>query len=240
MYNSNSITLNNKKIAYTDTGSSSDVLLFVHGMGCTSGFWNTMILSLKKNYRCIALDLPGYGDSDKLKEFSLFEASELIHSFILKLKLNEHTIHLVSHSMGAQISIILGIRYFNLFQSLILIAPAGIETFDENEKQLIIKGSRMLPSDIMLESTLAMLNEPVFEHLPNLTIPCLIIFGKVDHMIPNPLKKKLHTTDIADKALELIPNSKLKLLPFKGHFLPIEASNECNSAILDFIKNLNV
>lgn len=230
------ISLNNKKIAYTDSASNSDVLLFIHGMGCTSSFWNTMILTLRKDYRCIAIDLPGYGDSEKLSEFNLLEVSELIQKFIFKLRLNEQNIHLVGHSMGAQISIILGIRYANLFQSLTLIAPAGIETFDEKEKSLILKSIGMLPSPIMRESTLAMVSEPTSAYLSSLSLPSLILFGTADNMIPNPLKKGVKTKDIANDAAMLIPNAKLVLMPFKGHFLPLEASNECISSILDFLK----
>ena len=47
--------------------------------------------------------------------------------------------------MGAQIAIILSIRFPTLFTSQVLIAPAGVESYSKNERMLIEASVKMLP-----------------------------------------------------------------------------------------------
>ena len=51
-------------IAYTDQGSGKTII-FIHGLGSYLPAWNRNVNELNKNYRCIAIDLPGYGKSSK-------------------------------------------------------------------------------------------------------------------------------------------------------------------------------
>ncbi len=60
------ITLNDGRVmAYMDEGSSKEVIIFIHGLGSYSPAWMKNIAELKNTYRCIAVDLPGYGKSSK-------------------------------------------------------------------------------------------------------------------------------------------------------------------------------
>ena len=55
---------NQTKIAYQDEGpEKAPVILFLHGLGDNAHVWSAAIASLRKNYRCIALDLPGHGQT---------------------------------------------------------------------------------------------------------------------------------------------------------------------------------
>lgn len=120
----------NLKIAYTDSGVGDEVLLFVHGLGSNHKAWNKNIPVLKKHFRCIAIDLPGYGQSSAGEfSYSMSFFSEILRMFIDKKGLKK--VHLVGHSMGGQISISTTLNHPDLVNSLILIAPAGIETFEE-------------------------------------------------------------------------------------------------------------
>lgn len=54
------------RVFYQDNGSKSgQTLLFIHGWGCDVSFWKRQIDAFSGQYRCIALDLPGFGQSDK-------------------------------------------------------------------------------------------------------------------------------------------------------------------------------
>ena len=56
-------------IAYVDEGhQDAPILLMVHGWGGYIKNWYPTIDGLKESYRCIALDLPGYGQST-IKDF---------------------------------------------------------------------------------------------------------------------------------------------------------------------------
>ncbi len=141
----NQLTLpSNHHIAYIDEGEQEEIILFIHGMGGFIPTWAHNIEVLSNKYRCIAIDLPGHGLSDKKNEsFSLVFFAETIVAFIEKMGIKEKKITLCGHSMGGQIALLLCLRYPFLFQKLILIAPAGIEKFSSTEK-MILKNSMHL------------------------------------------------------------------------------------------------
>ena len=127
-----SVKLPTEEIAYTDAGSGEKTLLFIHGLSSNLEAWNKNIEGLKSQYRCIAIDLPGYGKSSKNKEhYSLAGYAEMIQDFSEELGLKN--VILVGHSMGGQVAIHTVLKAPDAFEKLILIAPAGIETFTEKE-----------------------------------------------------------------------------------------------------------
>lgn len=130
------VSIANEEIAYTEAGSGEQTLVFIHGLSSNLQAWNKNISELKKNYKCIALDLPGYGQSTKATtEYSLKDYAFFINIFIDKKELRD--VVLVGHSMGGQIAIHAVLERPEHFKSLALIAPAGIETFSEQEAQLM-------------------------------------------------------------------------------------------------------
>ena len=58
-------THKNKKIAYVDIGTG-DPIIFFHGNPSSSYLYRNIIKNLNSGYRCIAADMIGMGDSDKL------------------------------------------------------------------------------------------------------------------------------------------------------------------------------
>jgi len=131
-----SVLINNEKIAFQDTGSGATTLLFIHGLSSYMEAWNKNISSLKEDYRCISIDLPGYGKSSKNKlDYTLAEYADFINRFLAEKDLKN--VVLVGHSMGGQIAMTTVLKAPENFQKLILIAPAGIETFSEEEGKIM-------------------------------------------------------------------------------------------------------
>jgi len=124
----------NVRIAYADEGKGSTTLLFVHGLGSYAPAWKKQVEALSNTYRCIAVDLPGYGKSSKYAhpESMTFFADKLAE---LADSLGLDEVVMVGHSMGGQISMVTALRHPDLVQKLVLVAPAGIETFTEGEKE---------------------------------------------------------------------------------------------------------
>lgn len=120
-------------LAYTDSGNGAETLVFIHGLGSYLRAWDKNIATLSDTFRCIAVDLPGYGQSEGINApYSLDFFAEAVADLIRELGLKNVT--LVGHSMGGQIAIHLIAKYPDLIQKLALIAPAGLETFSEQEK----------------------------------------------------------------------------------------------------------
>lgn len=134
------------KLHFIEKGNGRETLLFIHGMGCNAGIWSNMIDKLSNTYRCISIDLPEHGESpNTAKPFTLTTLVDAVHDFIIINELDKQNLHLIGHSMGAQISIILGIRFPALFTSQVLIAPAGVESYSKNERMMIEASVKMLP-----------------------------------------------------------------------------------------------
>jgi len=129
------VTLSNDiEVAYSDLGTGSDVILFIHGLGSYLPAWQKNIDDLKSQYRCIAIDLPGYGKSSKGNyQVSMDFFADIVKQVCDKLKISQ--IILTGHSMGGQIAISTALKCPSLVKKLVLIAPAGFETFNKGERQ---------------------------------------------------------------------------------------------------------
>ena len=87
------------EIAYVDRGQGPFTLLFVHGLGTYLKAWQKNLDSLSGQYRCIALDLPGYGKSGKGDyAFGMSFFASHLQAFCEALDLQN--VVLVGHSMG--------------------------------------------------------------------------------------------------------------------------------------------
>jgi pimeloyl-ACP methyl ester carboxylesterase len=270
---------NGVRMAYTDEGTGSETLIFIHGLGSYLPAWDKNIAELSKHYRCIAIDLPGYGKSDKTGAAAgMANYANDVLALMDALQLEQAT--LVGHSMGGQIAITATLKEPQRIKYLVLAAPAGIETFTEQQKQLfkttvtpesiqkttpeqIVANFKVnfhqMPADVqhMIDDRLkmaespefgayttvvadgvaAMIDEPVYEQLPQVQVPTLIIFGAQDALIPNRyLNPNLTTQAVAQTGRERIPNSQLVMLPEAGHFLQFEQAEAFNRAIRDFLK----
>jgi len=122
------------KLAYTESGNGAETLIFIHGLGSYIPSWKKNLAGLQSKYRCIAIDLPGYGKSSKGNyNVTMDFFAETIQKFCQLKKLEK--VVLVGHSMGGQIAITTALKFPELVQKLVLVAPAGFETFNKGEKQ---------------------------------------------------------------------------------------------------------
>jgi pimeloyl-ACP methyl ester carboxylesterase len=136
-YRTQSVTVRDTiDIAYVDEGEGEEVLLFVHGLGSYLAAWNKNISVLSNQYRCIALDLPGYGRSTKAAyPGTMSFYSNILAEMLQALDIQEVT--LVGHSMGAQISLTTALQHPRVVKGMVLAAPAGFETFTEQDAQVL-------------------------------------------------------------------------------------------------------
>ncbi|RYD55669.1 MAG: alpha/beta hydrolase [Sphingobacteriales bacterium] len=126
---------NGYKVAYVDEGAGDATILFIHGLGNYAMVWKRQLEHLKKYYRCISIDLPGNGYSDRADfPFSMHFFAGCVYDLVQKLNLKN--VCLAGHSMGGQVAITLLLNQPDAAEKLILCAPAGFETFSAFEKGL--------------------------------------------------------------------------------------------------------
>lgn len=102
------VTVNTKngpvKMFVRDEGQGDPIVL-LHGFGSNLFTWRYLYPDLINKHRVLAIDLKGFGASDKPldEEYSAFHQGELIRKLIKKLKLKNIT--LVGHSYGGGVAI---------------------------------------------------------------------------------------------------------------------------------------
>lgn len=115
-------------VAYIDEGKGEWTILFIHGLASYGLSWQKNIESLKNNFRCIAMDLPGNGFSGRGDyPYSIHFFSTIVKEFIDSLDLDHLCI--AGHSMGGQIALRTLIDHPSCASKMVLCAPAGFETF---------------------------------------------------------------------------------------------------------------
>ena len=218
-------------IDYSQEGTGP-VLLFMHGWMDSKATWRPLITELSREYRCIALDLPNFGASEKTDTIiSVDQYARCVQIFVEKLGLHDYT--LVGHSMGVQIALY-GVGETILQPTrLIAIGGAGVREVQKKRKQILRVASKtvkvFVPASVKkryykvigsdydpgLSSTLkkvidAMLTTDVQEATKNIKIPTLLIYGEKDTATPPAYGKILHG---------LIPGSQYHEIPHENHWL---------------------
>lgn len=135
-------------IAHTDMGDG-DPVVFIHGLGSYIPAWNKNLTPLSTNFRCIAIDLPGYGKSSKPLHSGTMDYYALV---VIKLmnKLEVDKFSVVGHSMGGVVALKLAIEHGARLNRMILVAPGGAETYSEDEKILVrsyLNADRIMSND---------------------------------------------------------------------------------------------
>ncbi len=124
------------KIAYVEMGKGEQTLVFIHGLASYLPAWQYNLDTLSTKYRCIALDLPGYGKSSKGNHnYTMSFFAQTLKTLMQELAIEKAT--LIGHSMGGQIAMTFALKYPENVEKLVLIAPAGFETFKPEQAQLL-------------------------------------------------------------------------------------------------------
>jgi len=128
-YKTGTITLDTAgKVCYIDEGEGDKTILFIHGLANYALGWKRNIETLKNQFRCIAVDLPGNGLSDHGNfPYGISYFANVVRDFIKELKLEQ--VILAGHSMGGQIAMTAALNEPTIAEQLVLCAPAGFEVF---------------------------------------------------------------------------------------------------------------
>ncbi|MEU2257670.1 alpha/beta hydrolase [Nocardia xishanensis] len=98
------VIVNSKRVFVTQRGRRHrPTLLFIHGFP-TSGFdWRGTMDLLADEFHCVAIDLPGFGLSDKplAYSYSLFQQADAVEAVAAALGIT--AAHVVSHDMGTSL-----------------------------------------------------------------------------------------------------------------------------------------
>lgn len=125
----NTVKLSEKNINlfyYSAGNKNNPTILMIHGLGDEADTWRHVIHPLANEYHIVAIDLPGFGRSDKPKRsYTPQFMKETILKLMDKLAIKEAI--LMGSSLGGILSQSLAVDYPDLFQGLILVDGALLQ-----------------------------------------------------------------------------------------------------------------
>jgi pimeloyl-ACP methyl ester carboxylesterase len=251
------INIDGLNINYIDEGTGKHVLL-IHGWGANIQTMVPIFNILKDKCRVIALDLPGFGESDIPSEpWDSYNYAEFVKKFIDRIDLKD--IILFGHSHGGRVSIILSTKYENLVSKLILVDSAGIipkrkinyyfKVYSFKFLRVIyttfVKGDTKvekfegfykrfgsvdykLSQGVMRQTMVKVINDNLIDLLSKIKIPTLLIWGENDEDTPLYMGKLME---------ERIDDSGLIVLKGAGHFSYIDCYEQFKAIIIVFLKD---
>ncbi len=248
-------------IHYVDEGYGGRPVLMVHGNPVWSYMWRNLIPAISSGHRALALDLMGFGKSDKpnptLHDFP--HHARIVSGFIQSLGLRN--LVLVLHDWGAPFAMqyvvrnpqnLAGLIIMNTFLTADFRLPPNVAA---KITPSIVKDSAMHPENISEETMKAYWAPFPDEESKQAYLAFQRIFPDSPyHSSFKPMKEieqglaqlKIPSLIIwgtgksgpsyAERVSKLIPESKLHTVN-AGHFVPEDAPQEVEKLVLDFLNN---
>ena len=118
------IRVGSVRARYWDLGAGAPVLL-IHGLGASVETWQDTLPVLAKTYHVYAVDLVGFGYSDKpAAEYTTDYLVDFIRAFMDVVGMEQAA--LVGHSLGGALVLRFAIRHSDRTTKLVLVAGSGL------------------------------------------------------------------------------------------------------------------
>lgn len=246
---------------YLRLGTSGDPVIALHGWGRDLESIRELGDLLARSYSVFLIDLPGFGKSQAPSStWGTLEYASKILEFASSQGIERF--HLLGHSFGGRVAIRIASLAPTQVMSLTLIGSAGLRPKRKLTAQLKIfllktlaklarRADKLLSSDFahswvrkrfgsedyrnageMRSILVKTINEDLTDFASQISSNSLLLWGELDDQTPVEMGQRLN---------RLIPNSKLILLPQKGHE-PFHGAGAhlCATYILDFLNSLNL
>ena len=121
---SKKISLSGINVHFVEAGKGPP-LLFLHGLGGSWKDWSANLPAFAATRRVMAMDFPGFGDSDKPEvKYSIEWLTDIVENFLREKKLKQ--VNVIGHSMGGLVALDLAARPNSPVKRLIVTDVVGI------------------------------------------------------------------------------------------------------------------
>ena len=250
-----STDINNLNVSYQVAGKG-DVVLLLHGWGGEAASFQPVFEWLAQSHKVYALDLPGFGKSQvPPTAWDSSDYARFVTAFLEKFSIPKA--HLIGHSFGGRISIILSAEHPEKVDKLILVDSAGIRPrrtakyyfrvgIAKIGKLLRLCGTlgvrlanamsaRLGSKDYqdageMRATLVKVVNQDLRSLLPRISASTLLIWGENDKDTP------VSFGQIMEKE---IPDAGLVVLKEAGHFSYLDKFPQFCRIVASFLKIAN-
>jgi len=231
-------------------------VIFIHGSGGNAGLWQRVMEGVAKDYRSIAVDLPGHGSSRGEGFQKISEYGDFVNEFLEALGFKK--VVLGGHSLGGAVVQDVALRYPQKLRALLLIGtgarlrvlpealelmrkmalgevPAKFQPWGFSEQaspETIAEGERewaKTGSLVRYHDFLACDRFDIIAEVEKIRLPSLIACGKEDRLTPVKYSQFLN---------QKLPGSRMELIDGAGHLVMLENPQALSRAILNFLGGL--
>jgi pimeloyl-ACP methyl ester carboxylesterase len=251
------------RIAFECRGEGPPLVLLHGGYGFDSRQWRRQLDEFSDEFTVVAWDAPGCGrSSDPPETFLLPEYADCLAGFIDALGLEQP--HVLGLSFGGGLALELYRRHPMIPKTLVLAGayagwagslPAEVveQRLEQGLREADLPPEEWIPGYIpglltesapqhMIDEVISIMSDvrPVGlraelrgfaeadlrDVLPRIQVPTLLLYGEADKRSPLSVAEDLHAQ---------IPGSTLVVLPGVGHLSNVEAADQFNGAVRDFL-----
>jgi pimeloyl-ACP methyl ester carboxylesterase len=238
------VVIENGLVHYEVIGRGTP-LVFVHGWLGSWRYWVPTMEGLSVNYRAYALDLWGFGDSDKVQaNYHVDSYVDLLEKFLDQLGL--WRVSLVGHALGGAVSLLFAANFPERVERVMGVSvPLLPDTVNRPLTTLSGNGdslaklvtrranfpevdmeARKADAQAVIESLQSVMTYDMRYKLP-IDIPSLLVYGTSDALIQPPQEEWMK--NFLDDDIRMI------LLDDVQHFPMLEERNKFNRLLLDFL-----
>ncbi len=190
-------TVQGLNINYVVQGEGDPVVL-LHGWGANITLFNNLIQLLSPKYKVIAMDMPGFGESDEPKEaWDVDRYVDFVLEFLKDFNCDKVT--LLGHSFGGRVIIKLNARENLPFkiQRIILVDAAGVKpkkTLKQKAKQTAYKMTKKI-----------LMSKPVTQLCPDAMENLRKKNGSADYLAASPIMRQCLVKVVNEDLTHLFP-----------------------------------
>ncbi|MGI4981004.1 MAG: alpha/beta fold hydrolase [Janthinobacterium lividum] len=242
-------------LPFTESGSGDTILLFLHFFGSSRNEWRHVTEQLSRDYRCVAADMPGFGEAANVSGYSVTQMTASLAALLAHFA--PAPVGVVAHSFSGKPAMVLAADPLPNYRQLIMVAPTTLvpEPIEEDARSAMrtrnqshegaeefIAGSHhrdlqegdleLAIADVLRSNEQAWLAWPDSgsledwsDRITELRVPAHLIVGDLDKAIPLAFQKQ-HTLPLIEKT-----GGKFIVIEDAAHMLPNEATAELVVAI---------
>ncbi|HEX6099427.1 MAG TPA: alpha/beta fold hydrolase [Thermoanaerobaculia bacterium] len=239
-------------IHYFDSGGDGPPLVMVHGVASRAADAAPLYRALSRTHRVYALDLLGYGDSDRPRDsdYSVRTQAAVVRGFMDALGIAQAD--LIGVSMGGWVALMVAAEEPRRVRSLVLVSSAGVafpttlhtssfspRNLEELRASIALQTDRRIPEFILRDllrrsrgkawvvrrsmSSMLTRRDLLDGRLSRVRMPVLLVWGTRDRIVP---------VSVAAALQRELPHARLVRLEGCGHLAIIE----CRAAALQAIR----
>ena len=133
------VEVGDRAVNVLDTGGDGPVLLWIHGLSANWQSWLLNIPQFMGSYRCVALDLPGFGLSDMpAQDISITGYAATVDAVCDVLGID--VVSVIGNSMGGFVGAELALAFPTRVERLVLVSAAGVSQENVRREPVLAVG----------------------------------------------------------------------------------------------------